>query len=327
MLMMERILLPALFVYVGGAVTCAQIPVQDNARILFVGNSFTNNGGGLDNFVEQALADGPNPITVTAERNISFGKDLNYIWHESDAVSSIVNDGWDIVVVQGYWSGIDYPAGMLDTFTIYVDKFDSVITESGAKTVLLMPWTGNPTADWMSWAKYDNDSETFRVNYRAAGERTGAPVAPCGWIWHDLVRTKPVDGLPDDFLYSDAIHPNQLAQYLNSYIFYALLTHRSPVGLDYHYEDVTNVTFDEALRTAMQERVWTMMQEWLPEVSVGAPRGGMLRIPQQTSASRGHFGLEPLDLLGRVLPARARPLAHSLYVQDGTRLLRTSAAR
>lgn len=246
----------------------AEIPVAEGNRILFIGNSFTNNAGGLNTYVEMALADGPSPVTVTTDRNISFSQDVDYFWNESDAVNDIVTGNWDIVVLQGYWSGIDHPAGMLDTFNLYVDKFDSVITESGAQTVLMMPWAGNPTADWMTFLKYAQDSQKYRDNYRATGDRIGAPVAPCGWIWCTLVLDKPDDSWTDGFLYADDIHQNELGHYVNSYVFYSLFAESSPVGLDYHYTDVTNVTFSDSIRTVIQEHVWSEMADWLPSTPV-----------------------------------------------------------
>jgi len=275
----------------------AEIPVVNGDRILFIGNSFTGLAGGLHNYVRQALADGTPSITVTTQEHISWAQDLDYIYNSTDAVSVIRNGNWDIVVVQGYWSGIDYPAGSQATFLEYCGKFKTEITGAGGRMVLFMPWVGNPTASWMNDPKYVADTEKMIESYRLAGQQTGAPVAPCGEVWYDLTQNPPKTGLPTDYLYGDDIHGNNLSSYLNSDVFYGVLTGRSPVGLDFQYTDVTNVTFDAALRAAFQEKAWEYVQKWSTatrarERTAPVPAEGF-NLPRR--------GIEPGTLHGRIV--------------------------
>jgi len=301
-------------VVAASSIVSAQIPVADNARIYWVGNSYTDRSGGLHEYVKRALAAGSPSITITVESNISGGKDIDYMYDSSGAVARIQSGDWDIVVVQGYWSGIDYPAGSLAMLQRYAAKFDSVITAAGAQMVLFMPWTGNPLVAWMGATKFHNDMVAFQTNYTALGSHLGVPVAPCGHVWHSLTDTLPPGNVPRDYLYADDIHPNNLAQYLNSWIFYAILTRRSPVGLDYYYTDVTNVTYNATIRTAMQERAWAIAQMYLPTGVVG-PRVSSATpatVPQRMTGPR------ECDLRGRVGAAGAdRGRGSGVLIVDG----------
>lgn len=301
--------LKALAVALCLGVAQAHLPVAQGDAILFVGNSFTGEAGGLDVYVRMALADGPSPVQVSTGRSLSYGYDIDYLYNTSDAVSQIETGDWDIVVLQGYWSGIDDPPGSLDTFDLYVDRFDSVIAASGAQTVLFMPWTSSPTTSGINWTTYALESRAFRDNHRSTGLRIDAPVAPCGWVWYDLVTDKPDTTLPDDFLYGDAIHQNELASYVNAYVFYTLLTHRSPVGLDFHYTTVTNVVFDDALRTVLQERVWDLMQEWLPQE-------GVRFFARGAGGGNEWSGTRYVDLRGRLVSTPAANAVCGVLVQS-----------
>jgi len=193
----------------------------------------------------------------------------------------------------------------------YAAKFDSVITAAGAQMVLFMPWTGNPLVAWMGATKFHNDMVAFQTNYTALGAQLGVPVAPCGHVWHSLTDTLPPGNVPRDYLYADDIHPNNLAQYLNSWIFYAILTRRSPVGLDYYYTDVTNVTYNATIRTAMQERAWAIAQMYLPTGVVG---------PRVSSAT-------PAPLRQRVPDPRQDDLRGRVVADGAKSGLRRSAAK
>jgi hypothetical protein len=267
-------------------------------------------------------------LIVITQASISWSQDVNVMWTTSGAPETIRTGNWDIVVLQGFWSGIDYPAGMLDTLHYYAAKFDSLSTAHGAQLVLMMPWTGNPFASWMGATKFHNDMTAFQTNYTALGRQLNAPVAPCAHVWHNLTDTLPAGILAADrdYLYGDDLHQNNLSSYLNSWIFYAMLTHQSPVGLDYHYTDVTNVTYDAALRTHMQEKAWAVCQSYLPQTAA-APRYGVLTVPRSPAESemagraftlRGQLsaGLSAAGALVRVASATSH--------QTGERVLRAT---
>ncbi len=279
----------------------AQVPIQDNARIFFVGNSYVGTSGGLHEYVRRMFAAATPSLAVTTQASVSWGEDVEVMWNTSGAPETIRTGNWDIVVLQGYWSGIDYPAGTLDTLYKYATRFDSLATAHGAQLVLMMPWTGNPLASWMSASKFHNDMVAFQTNYTNLGQHLGVPVVPCSHAWHNLTDTLPPGVTARDYLYGDDLHQNNLASYLNSWMFYAILTRQSPVGLDYHYTDVTNVTYDAALRTYMQEKAWAVAQLYLP-TAAGVPRW---RTAPGAGAGQGPAG-DAVGLSGRAA-GRADP--------------------
>lgn len=288
----------------------AQVPVSNNARIFFVGNSYTGTSGSLHEYVKRAFAAATPSLTIYTEESISWARDVDYMWDSSGAPARIRTGNWDVVVLQGFWSGIDYPAGTLAMLQRTAARFDSLASAHGAQLVLFMPWTGNPLASWMSAGKFHTDMTAFTTNYNALGVTLGCPVAPCARIWHSLTDTLPRAGLARDYLYGDDLHQNNLSSYLNSWIFYAVLTGRTPVGLDYTYTTVSNVTYDAALRTAMQQRVWSIIQNEYSGVVFARPSGVHARPPVTEQSVNSTW-----DLLGR--DVRSAPGTSGVTVRSG----------
>jgi len=81
---------------------------------------------------------------------------------------------------------------------------------------------------------YDGDTyaamqQRIDAGYRAEGDEIGAPVVPAGPAWeraHTLAPSLSLWG-------GDDTHPSVDGTYLAACVFYATLTHRSPVGDPY----------------------------------------------------------------------------------------------
>jgi hypothetical protein len=239
----------------------AEIPLKGGEKILFIGNSFTELQGGLDEYVKRACAAGTPSVTISSARHIAWAQELTYTYSSTDAVQKIRTGGYDIVVLQGFNNAQDWPVGSKAQFFQAVRDFDKVIKESGARTVLFMHWAANPTAGWNPPAKYEADTKALAENYTTIGNEIGAPVVPCGLVWHDLTTNPPKTGLAKDYLYADDIHQNALGCGVNSFVFYAMLTHRSPVGVHYTYGDFKP---DALMEKALQERAWKIIQQREP---------------------------------------------------------------
>lgn len=224
----------------------AQYPITDNTKILFIGNSLTNNGGALDQWVEAAGAADDPAITIDASRSIMFATELSGIYNNGAARTEIANGNYDIVVLQGW----DDPILQPDSFHTYVDLFEIDIRAAGAEPVLFMTW---PIMQHGAWAL-----TALNNQYNTAGARINAPVVHCGTVWWGMRRKVPAGfGIDTTFLFADDIHPSNEGQFLNSLCFYAFFTQKDPTGVDY---DITGMNLDPALVDTMQARAWKTIQ-------------------------------------------------------------------
>jgi hypothetical protein len=233
-----------LYILVAVAALCAWagLPIANGEKILFIGNSLTNNGGGLDNWVEAAGAADDPSITINADRSIMFATELSGIYNNGAARDKIANGSYDIVVLQGW----DDPVLQPDSFHKYVDLFDIDIKAAGSQTVLFMTWPIIPHGTWAL--------NVLNNHYNDAGDRIGAPVVHVGTVWWGLRRRVPPGfGLDTAFLFADDIHPNDTGQYLNSLCFYSFFTQESPEGVDY---EIGGFSLDDALEDTLQARAW-----------------------------------------------------------------------
>ncbi|MBD3241145.1 MAG: hypothetical protein GF331_11210 [Chitinivibrionales bacterium] len=280
----------------------SQYPIEDGARILFIGNSLTNNGGGLDNWVEAAgQADNPS-ITIEANRSIRFATELSGIYNDGAARNEISTGDYDIVVLQGW----DDPILQPDSFHKYIDLFAIDIRDAGAEPVLFMTW---PIMNHGGWAL------TALINqYDQAGARIGAPVVHCGTVWWGMRRRVPPGfGIDTTFLFADAIHPSNEGQFLNSLCFYAFFTRKDPTGVDY---DITGMNLDPALVDTLQARAWMTVQR-----DVASYVGVTQRPTPLTSAvPPANHGIGGLFLLNgkRLMHAESRTHASGLHLGAAT---------
>jgi hypothetical protein len=104
------------------------------------------------------------------------------------------------------------------TFHEYAQRFDGVIREAGARTLL-----------YLTWARRHQPAAQPRLTqaYRTLATRLGATVVPVGRAWEQAQRADP--GLVLHI--ADDSHPNPAGSYLAACVFYATLYRRSPEGL------------------------------------------------------------------------------------------------
>jgi len=108
------------------------LPDAERLKVLFIGNSITFFWA-IPESLEAMLETGTNNIRIEPQRSLYGGKWLEYHYNNTDAVELIKNGGFDYVVLQ---EGSDYPLKETELFFEYGGKFDSIIRESGAKTLL-----------------------------------------------------------------------------------------------------------------------------------------------------------------------------------------------
>jgi hypothetical protein len=184
------------------------------ARILFIGNSFTNRND-LPGLLTALAAAAKPSLRVETDRVIANGMSLKAHWRRGVALDKIRAGKWDYVVLQEQSTlPLKNPARMHES----VLAFDAEIKAAGAKTALYMTW-----ARRAEFHRQDALSE----EYLSVGRELGALVVPAGVAWQRALAEDPGLVLHD----RDGSHPNPVGTYLAVCTFFAALFSRSPVGV------------------------------------------------------------------------------------------------
>jgi hypothetical protein len=184
-------------------------------RVLFVGNNYTFDNGGIPAALT-AMAQAKDDREILAVSSVAGGKTLQWHWEQGTARESIAHRGpWDYVVLQDFRTRpVNDPSAMF----AYVRKFDELIRDAGAKTVL-----------FMTWAKFNQPENEVVIAqaYDKIGRELGATVARVGPAWERVLDERPSIKLHME----DRSHPTPAGTYLAACVFYATLLNDSPVGL------------------------------------------------------------------------------------------------
>ena len=114
-----------------------------------------------------------------------------------------------------------------------------------------------------------NEQTTRLVEQMKSFEKeTGVPIAPCGLVFYDLIVDPP--DLPltlrTDWVYMvENIHQNHIGTMANAATHYAVMTGRSPIGLQMWDP------YPPELVKAVQERAWRIVQDWKADKTVIKP--------------------------------------------------------
>jgi hypothetical protein len=179
-------------------------------KVLFVGNSFTYNNGGIDSQLNRLA-----PSCHTASVALP-GFTLEGHWNDGSALRAIDRGGWQYVVLQ---EQSQMPVTDQAKFLQYARQFDQAIRKTGAQTILLMTW------DRPDSVGYGATTANLAAAYEAVGKALGAKVAPAGLAFAAALRER-----PDLVLYSDDGHPTRYGTYLSACVVYATIFRRTLVG-------------------------------------------------------------------------------------------------
>ena len=209
-----------------------------SARILFIGNSFTNRND-MPGILARLGAAAKPPISIKNDRVIANGRALKTHWERGEALAAIRSSKWKYVVLQEQSTlPLKHPARMHE----YIRLFDAEIKMNGAQTVLYMTW-----ARRHEWERRVELSQA----YISIGKSIGAIVAPVGVAWQRMLSERPDLVLHD----KDNSHPNFAGTYLTACVFFAALFKRSPEGLE--TSDLPAVKrFGPGTAPALQRAAW-----------------------------------------------------------------------
>lgn len=163
--------------------------VSPELRILFIGNSLTYRGGGLDHHFRSIV-----PGAVT-ERVVKGGATLDQLLHL--AGDRIAEAQWDIVVLQD-----DIPETTIGDFLAAAGKGIRLVREAGALPLLLMTWPYE-RLDWI-------DLPGIIEAHREAETGNNVEVVPAGKAWAASRRERPDLELYD----KDREHPSEIGSFL-----------------------------------------------------------------------------------------------------------------
>ncbi len=342
----------------------AKLPLRNGSRVLYIGNSLTGGGpGGIGGYVEAALEAGYLPESPLAGTHLpdihtrrlsKWGKGLDVHYAVENYVSDKSNpdyytdlpdkklnaiqqiraglDGepWDVVVLQGW--RFDSDEDPRELFN-YVRRFDQVIRQANAQTVLMMRWPVNPNEKHRKYSRAQG--QRLIENYTRIGRELGAPVVPLCVIWTSLSQNPPRPDLGPSFLWGDLVHQNEIGKAVNAYTFAAVFSRRSPVGLRLSYRGYDE-TEDPGLDRALEERVWKVLRErkpWAgnpdyrpPPASGSAsatydPADGSVRITIRGEASGVRFGSPGFGLGKGLLRESAAKVGGAGPVQSDTEII------
>jgi len=220
-----------LLVLVALAVWVTVSPLRAKERVLFVGNSFTGNLGGLARLVGQMAVASDADLTagIVASGGFSFEDHFELSGEGRDAIAE---GGWDWVVLQEQ-SG--RPIFDPSRFERYGRLLVAEAVSAGARPVLYLTWAR---------ATHPEEQPVLTEAYCSLARELGVDLAPVGAAWQRSLAERP--DLP--LHASDDAHQNRRGFYLTALVHYGTLTGKSPLGLPHSFGGLEWVTPEEAAR-------------------------------------------------------------------------------
>ena len=137
---------------------------------------------------------------------------------------------------------------------------------------MFVTWEGQHPGNRATMESYTAATKRTVGDMRAMEKETGATIIPAALVYHDLT-VRPPAGMPRvDYLWIESnIHQNELGSMVSAWMFYAILTGKSPVGVDFDLppfvtgeamKKTPEVRLTPELRIELQQRVWKVAQAW-----------------------------------------------------------------
>lgn len=229
-------------------------------RVLFVGNSYTafNGPDSLEVSVRKLIeerAEGPD--LVVAKYTVGGATlPMHLESAQSGALKTVMEEGWDLVVLQDQSQVPGFPETNLD----WQASRDAAVALAemaagvGAETRLFLTW-GRENGDPQNASLYpdystmqDRLSEGYNAYAQAIADAgLSVQVVEVGEVWrsiHDALLASDLSPAEGDTLFTrlylnDGSHPSPHGTYLAATSFYAALTGDSPVGLEWSHEGIS----------------------------------------------------------------------------------------
>ncbi len=230
--------------------------VQDGDHLLFIGNDFMADHGGVYNYFQAALQ--KRGIEITVESKIAPGKSLGEMVNR-EIGEAMMNKDVDAVVIT---------SGDLKV----MKQFATKLKDSGKRLIVFMTWDEKHPGNRATVPQYTKATRTAVNAIRAFEKETGATIIPVAVLYHDLT-VRPPDQMPRvDYLWQKAdSHQNALGTMASALLMVAVLTGESPAGLNFDFPphivgqqlaDEPDLRMTRELREILQYRSWSIAQDW-----------------------------------------------------------------
>jgi hypothetical protein len=231
--------------------------IADGDHLLFVGNDFMANDGGVHNYLQVGL--NKRGIDISHDSKYAVGKVLHQM--ATPEVGDAMTDPQVKVVV--------ITSGDLKTMT----QFASKLKDSNKQLVVFMTWEPKHPGNGATKNQYTAATQKSVKLMRQFEQETGARIVPAAVLYHDLTINPP-DGVPRvDYLWRErSVHQNALGTMANALLMTAMLTGESPAGLNFDYppyidgqvlQDEPELRLTRELRETLQYRAWAVAQAWV----------------------------------------------------------------
>lgn len=197
---------------------------QENKRVLFVGNSYTQVNNLPEEFMRVAQSQDKR---VECQMQAFGGATFSSHCNNPSTIEAITQGGWDYIVLQGQSQEVAFPDNQFSWQVYpYAKTLDSLAKayNPDVKVVFYMTW-GYRYGDELNcqfyepFCTFESMSERLRDNYVLMAEDFGSDVSPVGVAWLESFRRDSTVVLHS----SDNSHPNikehilQLAASMKSY--------------------------------------------------------------------------------------------------------------
>lgn len=231
--------------------------INDGDHLLFVGNSFMANDGGVYNYLEVALR--KRGIEITHESIIAVDKSLNDMVTREVGLA-MMSSKVDVIVITSGDPKI-------------MKQFATKIKDSEKRLVVFMTWEEKHPGNRATLPQYTAATRKAVRTMRQLEKETGATIIPAAVFYHDLTVSPP-DGMPRiDYLWRKGeIHQNAIGTMANALLMSAMLTGKSPAGLNFdlppfivgqQLQDEPELRLTRELRETLQYRAWAVAQSWV----------------------------------------------------------------
>jgi hypothetical protein len=183
-----------------------------NAKILFIGNSFTTRND-LPALWAGLAAAGGSGTQIESEVVAAGGASLRQHLNKGTAALLLAEGGWDFVVLQEQST---LPVKNPQRTHENIRDFHGIITDNGARTVLYMTWARLHAPEAQA---------TLSATYDDIGAELGVTVVPAGLAWQRALTAAPAPVLH----YADKSHPTLAGSYLAACCF-QLTLFGAPLG-------------------------------------------------------------------------------------------------
>ncbi|MEM7507699.1 MAG: hypothetical protein AAF415_13235 [Pseudomonadota bacterium] len=205
-----------------------QAVAQDAQRILFIGNSFTKNGGLAQ--MTQSLAASIGQPRVFDVEDVSFGgATLSKHIARGDALAAIEAGGWDVVVLQDF-SDVALNGQKRRASARAAGELATAARAAGAELVFFAPWAPGSTPE----RRRDTVTMQIERHYAGLARRYGGRLARVGRAWRRALALLDTTALRLE----DDHHANLNGTYLAALVVHAaimgeaVLPRWAPEGLD-----------------------------------------------------------------------------------------------